>query len=81
LGAATAQRAHVHAAIPQHEQQTPSQSVRATNVNSFPLNKMLKLVITVVQQIMTESNGAVSEEAKLLAITKIVFNLMEQIGH
>jgi hypothetical protein len=29
----------------------------------------------VVQQIMTESNGAVSEEAKILAITKTVLNL------
>jgi hypothetical protein len=29
---------------------------------------------------MTESNGAVLEEAKILAITKIVLNLMEQNG-
>jgi hypothetical protein len=40
---------------------------------------MLK-VVTVVQQIMTESNGAVLEEDKILAITKIVLNLMEQNG-
>jgi hypothetical protein len=32
---------------------------------------MLKEVVTVIQQIMTESNGAVLEEAKILAITKI----------
>jgi hypothetical protein len=42
---------------------------------------MLKVVVTVVQQIMTQSNGAVLEEAKILAITKIVLNLMEQNGH
>jgi hypothetical protein len=33
---------------------------------------MLKVVVAVVQQIMTESNGAVLEEAKIVAITKIV---------
>jgi hypothetical protein len=38
-------------------------------------------VITVVQQIMTEFNGAVSEEAKALAITKIVLSLILQNGH
>jgi hypothetical protein len=44
---------------------------------------MLKVleVVTVVQQIMTESNGGVLEEAKILTITKIVLNLMEQSGH
>jgi hypothetical protein len=30
---------------------------------------------------MTESNGAVLAEAKILAITKIVLDLMEQNGH
>jgi hypothetical protein len=38
---------------------------------------MLKVVVTVVQQIMTEFNGAVLEGA----ITKIVLILMEQNGH
>jgi hypothetical protein len=38
---------------------------------------MLKVVVTVVQQIMTESNGAVLEDAKILAVTKIVLNLMQ----
>jgi hypothetical protein len=33
---------------------------------------MLKAIVTVVQQIMGESNGAVLEETKILAITKIV---------
>jgi hypothetical protein len=41
---------------------------------------MLKVVVTVVQQFMTEFNGAVLEEAKILAITKIVLNIMEQNG-
>jgi hypothetical protein len=45
------------------------------------MDKMLKLIVTVVQQIMTASNGAVLEEAKILAITTIVFYLMEQNGH
>jgi hypothetical protein len=38
-------------------------------------------VVTIVQQIMTEFNGAVSEEAKIMAITKIVLNLMKQKGN
>jgi hypothetical protein len=42
---------------------------------------MLKVVVTVVQQTMAESNGPVLEEAKILAITKIVLNIMEQSGH
>jgi hypothetical protein len=41
---------------------------------------MLK-VVTVVQQIMTEVSGALSQEEKIMAITKIVFNLMNQDGH
>jgi hypothetical protein len=35
---------------------------------------MLNVVVTVVQQIMTESNGSMLEEAKILAITNIVLN-------
>jgi hypothetical protein len=38
-------------------------------------------VVTVVQQIMTDFNGAVSEEEKRVAITKIVLNLRNQNGH
>jgi hypothetical protein len=38
-------------------------------------------VVTVVQQITTEFSGAVSEEDKIVAITKIVLNLMKQDGH
>jgi hypothetical protein len=49
----------VPAALPQHEQQTTGQSVRAPNVNSLHLNKMLKVVVAVVQQIMKEFNGGV----------------------
>jgi hypothetical protein len=70
----------VPVALPQKEQQKAGHSVRASNVNSLSLDKMLKVVVTVVEQIMTESNGAVLEEAKILAITKTVLNLMEQNG-
>jgi hypothetical protein len=38
-------------------------------------------VATVVQQILIEFNGAVSEEQKIVAITKIVLTLMKQNGH
>jgi methionine-rich copper-binding protein CopC len=56
------------------------QSVWAAIVNSQPLDNMLR-VVTAVQQIMTEFNGAVSEEDKIVAITKTVLNLMKQNGH
>jgi hypothetical protein len=57
------------------QRQERGQSVRAATVNSQPLDTMLR-VVTVVQQIMTEFNGAVSEEDKIVAITRIVLNLM-----
>jgi hypothetical protein len=38
-------------------------------------------IVTAVQQLMTEFNGAVSEEEKTVAITKIVLNLMKQNDH
>jgi hypothetical protein len=38
-------------------------------------------VITEAQEITTEFNGAVSKEDKIVAITKIVLNLMKQNGH
>jgi hypothetical protein len=71
----------VSAALPQQEQQKADQSLRAPNVNILFLDKMLKVVVTVVQQIMTESNGAVLEEAKILVITQTLLNLVEQNGH
>jgi phage terminase large subunit-like protein len=43
----------VPVALPQQEQQTTGQSVRAPNVNSSSLNKMLKVVLMAVQKIMT----------------------------
>jgi hypothetical protein len=38
-------------------------------------------VVTVVQQIMAEFKGAVSEEDEIVAITKIVLSFMKQDGH
>jgi hypothetical protein len=71
------EKASSSAATPQ---QPTGQSAQASNVNSFPLDNMLR-VITVVQQIMTEFSGAVSKDEKILAITQIVLDLMEQNGH
>jgi hypothetical protein len=59
VAGSTTMEPRVPAALAQHEQQTTGQSVWAQNVNSFPLDKMLKVVVMVVQQIMTESNGSV----------------------
>jgi hypothetical protein len=62
---------------PVPNQQPTGQSAEASNVNS--MDNMLR-AITVVKQIMTELSGAVSKEEKILAIAKIVLNLMEQNG-
>jgi hypothetical protein len=45
------------------------QSVQALNVNSLPLDNMVR-VATVVQQVMKQFKGDVSEEAKIVAIAK-----------
>jgi hypothetical protein len=54
-----------------------SQSAPTQIVNSLPLDNKVR-VVTVVQQFMTEYNGAVSKEAKIQAISKIVLTLLEQ---
>jgi hypothetical protein len=60
--------------------QETGQSVQAPHVSSHPADNMLK-VVTVVQQIMREISGALSEEKKRVAITKIVLNLMKHNDH
>jgi hypothetical protein len=62
------------------QQQETGQPVRTAILNSQPLDSMLR-VVTVVQKIITEFNGAVSDWDKIVAITKIVLNLMKQNGH
>jgi hypothetical protein len=69
----------VPAPLHQHEQQATGQAVGASNVNNLPLDNMLSIV-TVVQQLMTEFSGAVSEEEKTVVI-KIVLNLMKRNGY
>jgi hypothetical protein len=59
------------------KQQEPGQSVPAPTVNSDTLDMLRALAV--VQQIMTELKGAVSEEDMIFAITKIVINLKWQI--
>jgi hypothetical protein len=58
------------------KQQETGQSVLAPTVSSDSLDMFRAL--TVVQQIMIELKGAVSEEAKIFAITKTVINLMKE---
>jgi hypothetical protein len=62
------------------QQQNAGQSVWAPTVNSQHLDNMLR-VATVVQQIMTEFNCAVLELDKMVVITRIVLNLMNQNVH
>jgi hypothetical protein len=52
-------------------QQVVLAALGAPTVNSSPLDNMLRDV-TIVQQSMIELSGAVSEEQKIMAITKIV---------
>jgi hypothetical protein len=62
------------------KQHKRGQSVLAPSVNGQPLDNILR-VVTVVQQIMTEFRGAISEKDKIVAITKIVLNLLNQDSH
>jgi hypothetical protein len=64
----TVERASFSQRTEQHTQQT-GQS-RSPTVNSSFLDNMLN-VATVVQQIMTEVNGAMYEEDNIVAITKL----------
>jgi hypothetical protein len=61
------------------KRQIVGQSAPAQIVNSLPLDNMVR-VVTVVQQFMTEYNYAVSKEANIHAISKIVLTLLEQNG-
>jgi hypothetical protein len=56
------------------------QSVQVPSDSMQPMDNMLK-VISVVQQIMTELSRIVSEEGKIVAITKIVLKLMKENGN
>jgi hypothetical protein len=58
--------------LPQQEIQKTGLSVQAHRSSN---NETLK-VATVAQQIMRELNEAVSEEEKIMVITKMVLNLM-----
>jgi hypothetical protein len=62
----------VPAPLHQQKQHAAGQSVGAPNVNSLPLDNDMLRTVTVVQQFMTEISGAVSEEEKIVAITKMV---------
>jgi hypothetical protein len=72
VGPATVERRFL-AALPQHEQQTRGRSVRPPNIKSLPLGRMLKIVVTVAQQIMTAFNDAVLQKTRIVAIT-ILYN-------
>jgi hypothetical protein len=54
----------------------PGQSVQAPGIKTSSLDDMCR-VVTVIQQIVTEHNGAESEKDKIVAFTKIVANHMK----
>jgi glutamate mutase epsilon subunit len=64
----------------QHEQHA-GQSVGAPNINSLHLDNSMLRIVAAIQQFMTEFNGAMSEEEKIVTITKIVSNVMKQNDH
>jgi hypothetical protein len=77
---AVARQATMSRSVPtpwQHQQQETGQSIRDPNVNTLPLDIMFR-VATVVQQIMTEFCGAVSEEDQRADITITVLKLTNQ---
>jgi hypothetical protein len=50
---------------------TPTRTAENGSVSSGPKCNSLKAVVTVVQQIMTESNWAMLEEAKIWSLQKL----------
>jgi hypothetical protein len=64
-----------------NQQQVPSQSVQAPNANSSSLSDLFTVVREIFQQIMTELNGAESEDDRIMAITKMKLKLMKWSGH
>jgi hypothetical protein len=62
---------------PNTKQQQTDQSVPAPSVSNDPEDSMIR-VVTVVRQIMRELKGAASEKAMIMAITNIVFNLLQE---
>jgi hypothetical protein len=65
---------------PLHCRKKQVSQFRLLKKNNHPLDNMLR-VVTAVQQIMTEFNGAVSQEDNIMVVTKIVLNFMNQTGH
>jgi hypothetical protein len=61
-------------------QQETGESLKDQRINSQNLENMSR-VVTVVQYIMTLFNCALSEEDKMVAITKIVLYIMKQNDH
>jgi type IV pilus biogenesis protein CpaD/CtpE len=64
----------VHQYLPKQEFKKPGLLVQA------PSSSNNNTVATVVHQIITELNGAVAEEDRVMVITELVLNLMQQSG-
>jgi hypothetical protein len=64
----------------QHEQHA-GQSVGAPNINSLPIDISMQRIVIVVEQFMTKFNAAVLEEEKIVALTKIVLNVVKKSDH
>jgi hypothetical protein len=56
-----------------------TKSVQTLNADTLSLN-MFNIVTVVFQHIMTELNGAKSEDGRIVAITTIVLKVMKQNG-
>jgi hypothetical protein len=59
--------------LPQQEYQKTGLSVQA------PSSSYNDTVATIVHQIMTELSGALSQEERIISITKVELNLMKKI--
>jgi hypothetical protein len=67
--------------LPSTQQQQSKKETGQSVQESSPLLSDMFKVATLVQQIMTELNGAVSEEDKIVVINKLVLKLMKHDGH
>jgi hypothetical protein len=61
----------------QHETGQPDPTPK---VNTWPLACMFQ-VVSVVEQTMTKFSDVESKQGKILAVSKIILNLIQQNGH
>jgi hypothetical protein len=63
------------------QQQVPQQEFQKTGLSvQAPISSNNDTVATIMHRIMTELGGAIPQEGRIMVITKMVLNLMQQNG-